>query len=118
MERWDNFGIKIVSRVQSLIAHKIVGIPMERIGARLGNGVDDRARRASVLRRIIGRQDGKLLNRIHAESTTDHASRGSVRVVVYGDSVYPKVIFVGTVPGARELVPISSRSPVGIARGT
>src|ERR1700730_9177439 len=65
-EGWNASGVKIVPCIECAIAQKFVSATVKLVRSGTGNGVDHAAGAFSVLSRIVARENGKLLNGIHA----------------------------------------------------
>src|ERR1700730_7876319 len=74
MERSDLRSVKEIAGVQTFIAQKPIDVAVNTIVARFQDCVDDAAGGPPVLRRIAGRQDRKLLDRIDAQLRPLHAA--------------------------------------------
>src|SRR6266481_1496514 len=118
MERSDFHWVKEISRVETFIAHKPIGGPVKIIGPRFQDGVDDSAGGPPVLGRIVRRQDGKLLDRVHAQLRSLHAARRAIGIVVYGNSVDAIIILSGAMADYGQLIPKAAIAPVYRAGST
>ena len=111
-------GIEEISRIQRAIPQEFIGIPVELIRARAGDGVNDSARGPSILGRIVAGNDRELLNRVYTQRCAQHTSRSSVRIVIEADPVESIVILYWFASTNRELIPESAFAAVGTATGT
>src|SRR6202040_2397152 len=110
-----NRGVKEVSRIQSFAAQEPVGIPVELVGPRFGNGVDDPAGRPAIFRGIIAGQHRKLLNRVCAQIDAQRAAGCSVGIVVNADAVNTVIILEGLMSGYRQQETEASVAAIGVA---
>src|SRR5437016_726406 len=88
-------GVKVISSIKILVPQKPIGGAVVLVGPGPADGIDDSARRASVLCGIVGGLDGEFLNSIYTQLGAQDASRGPVRVVGGADTVDPVIIVVG-----------------------
>src|ERR1700686_5100389 len=63
---------------QSAVAYTFLSAAVKLVGARARYGIDNSTGGIPVLRRIVAGEDGKLLNRVHAEVLSEHASRAGI----------------------------------------
>src|SRR5260370_2293660 len=57
--------LKEIPRVERTVPEELVHAPVKSIGSRARNGVDDSSGCFPILRRIIAREHGELLNSVH-----------------------------------------------------
>ena len=85
-----------------VVAQELVDVAMQRVGARLADGVDYPARGPPILGRVVAGDHGEFLNRIHAQGDPDHAAR-AVGVIGDAEPVEPVVVLCGPAPGDAQL---------------
>src|SRR2546427_9167209 len=75
--------VEIIGGVKLVVTYKIESTSVQGIGARTRNCVDYAARSEAVLRGIVAREYGELLNSIHAQVLTQYAPGARVGIVIY-----------------------------------
>src|ERR1700682_5018357 len=95
-EGWNRAYVEVVLGIQRSVPHKLVSAAVNLIGARARDRADHAPGSSSVLGYWIGCNYGELLDRVHAQISTQHAARTGVGVVIYIDSVQKVAILLGT----------------------
>src|ERR1700738_3822695 len=71
-----------VGRVQGTVAQEFIRASVKLVGARTGDGVDYAARRITIFRRVVTREDREFLERVHAKVPPKHASWSRIRIII------------------------------------
>src|ERR1700738_3396073 len=71
-----------VGRIQSTVAQEFIRASMKLVGARPGDGVDYAARRITIFRRVVTREDREFLDRVHAKVLSKHATWSRIRIII------------------------------------
>src|SRR5258708_5495583 len=97
--------LKIIARVQSTVADKLIDAAVEIVGSGAGDSIYHTAGSFPIFRGIVAGQYGKLLNSVNAKIAAEDAAWSSIRVVIQANPVETVVVLLR--PGARngELLP-------------
>jgi len=96
--------LKEIPRVERTVPEELVHAPVKSIGPRARNGVDDSSGCFAILRRIVARENGELLNGVHAEISAKYAAGRSVGVIVEANAVQSIIVLLRPRAGDSQLL--------------
>src|SRR5437879_1383036 len=90
--------VEIIGGVKLVVTYKIESTSVQGIGTRTRNCVDYAARSEAVLRGIVAREYGELLNSIHTQVLTEFAAGACVGIIIHDRPVQAITVLRGPAP--------------------
>ncbi len=117
MERGNIHRVEEVAGIEDLVSVEDVDAPMELVGTRPRDRIDNSTRRAAILRGVGGGDHIELLDRVDAKVRANHVAGSAVCKIILVDAVHSVGVLIGRMAVGYQLIAKTTHATIRTSHG-